>query len=254
MSAPTPESIRDLAAGYALGALTPEETRAFEAAMAQSPELARDVAEFREVNALLAHSATLPPRPAIKDRLLREVRQAKVVPLPAPRRWLSPALGLAAAASAVLALGLQRRVGELSETLAARDSTLAATEAQLARREATLNTLLMAETDLQVVQLAATGAAAPPGIQFFWNKRANTAVLHAFRLPPAPPGKTYQFWVLRDGQPIASTTFDADPDGHSLVQPFALPAGGGFEAGAVTLEPAGGSATPTLPILLFGKA
>lgn len=254
MTGPSPDAIRDLAAGYALGALTPEETRAFEAALAADPALAREVAEYREVNALLAWSDVRPPEPSVKERLLREVGAAKTVRFPAPasRRWLVPVLGLAAAAAAVLAVGRDQAARALKRELDAREVRLAAVEAKLARREETLNTLLTAEKELAVVQLATTGAQAP-GIQFFWNRRSNMAVLHAFRLPPAPAGKVYQFWVLRDGKPIASATFNSEPDGHALVQAFALPAGGQFEAGAITIEPEGGSTTPTMPIVLFGK-
>lgn len=247
-----PESIRELAAGYALGALTPEETRAFEKALAHSAELAHEVAEYREVNALLAHSAATRPGQEVKERLLQRIGRDKVVPLRPPRSRLTPLLAIGLAAAALLAVGLGRRVQSLTDELGRRTLRLAATEAQLAKRELTLNTLLLAEADLTVVQLTATGAQAP-GIQFYWNRRSNTAVLHAFRLPPAPKGKTYQFWVLRAGTPYPSITFNSDPDGHALVQAFSLPTGGGYEGAAITVEPEGGSTTPTLPIFMVGK-
>ena len=247
-----PESIRELAAGYALGALTAEETRAFETALADSTELAHDVAEYREVNALLAHSAAARPGPEVKERLFQHIGGDKVVPLRPTRSPLMPLLSIGLAAAALLAVGLGRRVQSLTDELGRRNLRLAATEAQLAQRELTLNTLLLAESDLTVVQLTAAGAQAP-GIQFYWNRRSNMAVLHAFRLPPAPTGKTYQFWVLRGGKPYPSITFNSDPDGHALVQAFSLPTGGGYEGAAITVEPEGGSTTPTLPIYLVGK-
>ena len=252
MSAIIPESIRELAAGYALGALTPEETRSFETAMAQSSDLASEVAEYREVNALLAHGAAAVPGPAVKARLFQQIGRDKVVPLRPARSPVVPLLSAGLAAAAVLAVGLGRRVQTLTDELGRRDVRLAATEAQLARREQTLNTLLMAEFELTVVQLTTAGAQAP-GVQFFWNRRSNTAVLQAFRLPPAPKGKVYQFWLLRGGKPYPSSTFNSDPDGHALVQSFSLPSGGGFEGAAITVEPEGGSTTPTLPIYLLGK-
>ena len=247
-----PESIRELAAGYALGALTPEETKGFELAMAQSAELAHEVAEYREVNALLAHSAAVEPSPAVKDRLFQRLGREKVVPLRPPRARLTPLLSVGLAAAALVAVGLGRRVQSLTDELAGRDVRLAATEAQLAQRERTLNTLLNAESELTVVQLTTAGAQAP-GIQFYWNRRSNMAVLQAFRLPPTPKGKTYQFWLLRGGKPYPSVTFNSEPDGHALVHAFSLPTGGGYEGAAITVEPVGGSTTPTLPIYLVGK-
>ena len=252
MSAMIPESIRELAAGYALGALTPEENRAFEAALAESPALAREVAEYREVNALLAHSAAHQPGAGVKDRLFQQIRRDKVIPIRSPRTWLAPVLAVGLAAAAMLAVGLNRRVGALTEELNHRDVRIAAVQAQLANRERTLNTLLAAESDLTVLQLTTTGPQSP-GIQFYWNRRSNTAVLHAFRLPPTPKGKVYQLWLLRDGKPYPSTTFNTGADGDALVEAFTLPGGGGFQAAAITVEPDGGSTTPTMPILLIGK-
>ncbi len=252
MSAMIPESIRELAAGYALGALTPEETRAFESALAESPELALEVSEYREVNALLAQSVASRPTALVKERLLEQIGRSKVVPIRAPSSWLAPLLAVGFAATAILAVGLNRRIQTLTVALSHRDVQIAAAEEQLAKRERTLNTLLTAESDLTVLQLTTAGAEAP-GIQFYWNRRSNMAVLHAFRLPPPPKGKVYQLWLLRGGKPYPSATFNSGTDGHALVQAFSLPSGGGFEAAAVTVEPEGGSTTPTMPIILIGK-
>ncbi len=252
MSSTIPESIRELAAGYALGALTPAETAAFEAALARSPELAREVAEYREVNALLARGVAGEPSPLVKARMFQRIGQEKEVALRPGRRWLAPVLGLTAAAAAVWGLSLDRRVRALTDQLGRRDVKLVAVEAQLSQRELTINTLLTAEADLKVVQLTTSGTGAP-GIQFFWNRRSNMGVLHAFRLPQTAKGKVYQLWLIRGGKPYPSATFTAEYDGHALVQAFALPEGAGFEAVAVTIEPEGGSTTPTMPIVLLGK-
>ena len=48
MSHPEQETLQDLAAAYALGALSAEEARRFEAYLAGSPEAQREVAEYRE--------------------------------------------------------------------------------------------------------------------------------------------------------------------------------------------------------------
>jgi anti-sigma-K factor RskA len=251
MSTTSPDSLRELAAGYALGTLTDDEAAQFEVAMAQSPALQRDVAEFREVNALLAAREQATPDPALRDRLLSRVRDSKTATLPVARRRGSPILSLALAAAVLIAVAFGLRVRTLSDTVAHQDSVITSTEAALAARERTLNTLLLAESQLAIAHLVATGPDAP-GIQLFWNRKANTAVIHAFRLRPAPTGRIYQLWLMRDGVPVPSRTFNSDPDGHALVQAFSVPAGGGFTAAAVTMEPAGGSPAPTTAVLMFG--
>lgn len=248
MTAPISDADRDLAAGYALGALTPEETRHVEALLHRSPELAREVAEYREVQAMLALGAGPGGDPGLKERLLERVRASQARPRPRRR---PVGLVVALAASVLLAAGLAVQVRRVTSELGERESTLAATRARLAERERTLNTLLEAERDLAVAHLAATGPDAP-GIQLFWNRKANTAVLHAFRLQPAPAGRVYQLWLMEDGVVVPSRTFNSDPDGHALVQAFPVPAGARFTAAAVTVEPEGGSPAPTTTVLLYG--
>ena len=252
MSATIPESIRDMTAGYALGALAPEESRQFEATLATSRELQQELAEYQELNALLALGETARPGPTVRDRLMERIGQSKVATLTprARRSWLMP---LAVAATTLLAVGLGLRVQALKRQLADNTRSLAAAAAQLARREETLNTLLTAEADLTIVQLTKAGAESP-GLQFFWNRRLNRGVLHAFRLPPLPSGKVYQLWLIpRGGSPIPSATFGSGPNGDALVDAFELPTDGGFEVAAITIEPDGGSKTPTMPIYLVGK-
>lgn len=263
MTAPIPDTIRELAAGYALGVLSAEEARQFEAAMAVSPELAREVADYREVGALLAMEQAAAqgaaPDPAVKERLMARVGRSKEASLPrrSEARRLSPALiaALAAAVVAAVGFGLQNRSlkGELArngQALASRDSAYTAQEARLAELNRTVDAMLGAGSALSVVQLVKAGPDAP-GLQLFWNRRANVAVLAAYQLPQAPNGRVYQLWLLRDGAPIPSQTFNTGADGRAIVQAFALPPGGRFEGAAVTEEPAGGSAAPTTPILLY---
>lgn len=78
--------------------------------------------------------------------------------------------------------------------------------------------------------------------------------MHSFRLKPAPAGRAYQLWLLpKQGNPIASTVFNTEPDGHGLVTRIPIPDPGitGF---ALTEEPASGSPQPTSTPFLVGLA
>lgn len=244
------DDLRDLAAGYTLGALSPEEARAFETALAGSPELRREVAEFREVNALLGAAETRAPADDLKQRLRERIRAGKVAPLPGPpapgrRSGAAIGLGIGMAASLLLAAGLYRQTRALNEALAEREQRLAA-------REATLNALL--EPAVQLTTLTATGEA-PPVVQVFWNRANHSLVVHTFRLKPAPAGRAYQLWLLpKDGKPIASAVFDTEPGGHQLVQNISVPPDQPISGFALTVEPAGGSPQPTTTPIVFGNA
>jgi len=258
------ESLRDLAAAYALGALSAEETQAFEAYLATSPDARREVAELRETAALLAVAGPeARPGPELRQRVLDAVAASKVAPIPRAAasptqpgraRWVLP--WLAAAAALVVAAGLGLRLRTMTTTLAARDSTIAdqhralsEQQQQLVKNEATLAALLA--PGVQLVQLTKEGDP-DPRIQLYWDRVHNTAVLHASKLKPTPPGRTYQLWFIRDGKPVPSVTFDVAPEGDALLREVTVPTGGALSAAAITQEPVGGSQQPTSPILLVG--
>lgn len=253
MSDPRMDPVEDLAAAYALGALSPEESRRFEAHLAASPETQREVAEYREVAALLALGGPdSAPGPDLRRRILDRVGGSKVQPLTAApaRRSATPRIMWGAlAASLVAAIGLGAGLlstrGEVAELRARLD----ATGQQLASREATLNAIF--EPGVQMFQLTASGDP-DPGIQLFWDRERHRAILHGFRLRSVPSGQAYQLWFIKDGAPVPSVTFTPEPTGHARVEQIEVPADGTVSAAAVTVEPAAGSAQPTSPILLVG--
>jgi anti-sigma-K factor RskA len=241
-----PDSPRDLAAAYALGALAPDEARRFEAFLAGSPEAQREVAEYRDVAALLALGGDeVAPRPDLRARVLARVGPGKTRAVTrAPSRaplWLA----LAASLVAVAALGLNLRSarGELRDLR----ELLNDTRGRLAAREATLNAIF--EPGIQMYQLTATGDP-EPGIQLFYDRQRQRAIIHGFRLRQIPEDRAYQLWFIRDGKPVPSVTFKPEADGHARVEQIPVPTGGEVSAAAVTIEPASGSAQPTTPIVL----
>jgi anti-sigma-K factor RskA len=119
----------------------------------------------------------------------------------------------------------------------------------LTAREATLNAIF--EPGVQMFQLTASGDP-DPGIQLFWDRQRNRAVVHGFKLKAVPEGRAYQLWFIKDGAPVPSVTFKPEPTGHVRLEQIPVPADGEVSAAAVTVEPESGSAQPTTPILLVG--
>ena len=262
---------QDLAAAYALGALGPEEARAFEAYLATSPEVQQAVAEYREVAALLAGAGAADgPGASLRDRVIstaprssgreRSANAGPPIPIdaaraaPAPRR--SGILPAALAASLIAAAALGVRDAQLGAALARRDSAataartqLATVQQQLAERQTTLERVL--EPGTRMFQLTQSGNP-DPGVQIFWNRNRNEVLLHAYRLKPPATGRAYQLWFIRDGKPVPSVTFRSSAEGGAILYHIPVPAGGVISAAAITDEPAGGSPQPTTPILLAG--
>ena len=254
--------LRDQAAAYALGALDAEESRAFEALLAGSPELRREVDEYRETNALLALGTSAPEAPSgdLRAQVLARIAREKVIPLSDPKtgpRRQSPLVWAALAASVVAVLGLGLNVRQLRRQLGERDAALASLshelsdrEARLTAREATLNALL--EPGVRLSTLVSPSDP-KPGIQLFVNPRRNIAIANAFNLKPTAAGRAYQLWFIpKRGKPIPSVTFNSEASGHVMVEGIEIPTGVELTAAAITEEPASGSPQPTTPVLLVG--
>lgn len=240
----------DQAPAYVLGALSPGETREFEAVLARSPELRAEVARYREVTAVIGTSQPVEPPSDLRQRVLARARregpfEAPVVPI-RRRQWIP---WLAAAAGIVLAIGLAWQNQTLRRSLSAADSSLARMSARLSERERLLTGIL--DPGVELVRLDATGEQ-PPAIRIYRNRVTRTAILHGTRLRPAPAGRAYQLWLIEDGQPIPSQVFNAAADGTVVVEGIPVTVDN-LQAFAITEEPAGGSPQPTGPILLLGR-
>jgi anti-sigma-K factor RskA len=254
MSHPEQSSPQDLAAAYALGALSADEARRFEAYLAGSPETQREVAEYREVAALLALAGPEPaPGPGLRERVV--ARGPRPAAGPATRRPRAPVPWLALAASLMAAVGLGfgwaqlRTVADLRQELAQVGQRLDRTSDLLRGREATLNAIF--EPGVQMFQLTASGDP-DPLIQLFWDRQRHRAILHGFRLDSVPQGRAYQLWFIKNGAPVPSVTFRPEPTGHVLVERIEVPSDGDVSAAALTVEPESGSPQPTSPVRLVG--
>ena len=81
-------------------------------------------------------------------------------------------------------------------------------------------------------------------------------VFVANNLEPLEPQKTYQLWIIpANGQaPVSAGVFHPDEHGNANVLLPKLPTGLTAKAFGVTIENDGGSAGPTMPIILAGAA
>ena len=235
----------ELAASYALGALTADERAGFETHLAECATCRAEVQAYGEVTGLLVHAAPASaPPPELRERILREARRLR----PLGRRRVPVVPWLAAAACFILALGLgygylrERAAGDqASRALATARDTLAAQDSLVA-------TLLAPD----VGSAALAGAGRPPSARLFWSPSRHRIVIAVYDLPPAAAGRTYQLWAIAQGKPVSLGIFNTAPDGR-LTAAMVVPPDLKFEVTAVTEEPAGGSPQPTQQPFLTGK-
>lgn len=204
----------------------------------------------------------IPARPAERasavssgsDGVLPMRPPAPVVPAaPAASRapWMTAGiLAFALAATAFFAVNVQRRVGELEQTVASQQAVIDGTSARLAARDSTVDALT--DQDLVRVRLVAN-VSAGPSMQVFWNRRTGRAVVHAAGLAPVAKDRAYCLWIIRNGKPEAVALFNPDANGSRLLNAVAVPAdAANIAAFAVTEEPATGSPQPTMTPFLVG--
>jgi hypothetical protein len=96
--------------------------------------------------------------------------------------------------------------------------------------------------------------APPPEGRVVYAARTGKLLLTASNLHPLPAGKVYELWILQPGgkKPLPAGTFAPDSSGNATMILADAPADLAVQGFGVTVENAGGSDTPTLPIVLSG--
>lgn len=144
---------------------------------------------------------------------------------------------------------------ELNQTLQQRTGELA----RLTKDAASSHQLLDALTDPQAVRITLitpSGVRTGPVAGVTYNADKGTLIMLASNLDPVRRFKAYQLWLIpadRSG-PISAGTFHPDDRGGASIILPDIPKGIPAKAFNVTMEDAGGSKKPTLPILLSGPS
>lgn len=261
---------------YAMGALSAEEmesTRAHLEACDQCNE------ELRQNQLALAAYAQTTPEAALPDgakaRFMARVAatpqietqiqpEAEAVALtPAPKQGFSwrtifgadakPWAGALAGAMAILLIAVaidDIRYREALHSTRIQAQRGAADSVQLAQ----LMDLLTSNHVKRVTLHPTPVASPPPEGRVVYEARTGKLLLTASNLQPLPDGKTYELWILQpDGKkPLPAGTFAPDSSGNAAVILAQAPVGLAIQGFGVTIEKAGGSDTPTMPIVLSG--
>ncbi|HBZ70921.1 MAG TPA: hypothetical protein DEP35_14770 [Deltaproteobacteria bacterium] len=272
---------------YAAGGLDTSEREALARHLATGcPRCAGSLAEAESVLAHLALSLTpLDPSLDVRARLLARLEGAagaspplgEPVPrrVPAQRRvriWPhAVSVALAAGLGAVVIYfgvavplvrdrdtlrtereALANRERTLERDLAERDQRIGKMESDASRTTETVR--MMRSPEVEVLPLR--GSASQPGAlgRLFFDRARGRWYLHASRLRPAGPGKTYELWFINSAQQkIPAATFDVDDNGEATLLVDLPENVGTLALVAVTDEPSGGVKQPTGEIQLAGQ-
>lgn len=178
--------------------------------------------------------------------------ETRVVDLPRERTpWLSYA---GWAATLVLAIGLwwvYEQNSALKSEVELRTNEIQVLEEQIFEARNSLDKTrdllgTLRDRDITVIALGGQTVAPEAYAKAYWNKAEQKVFIDAQGLPEPPPGMVYQVWSLKLS-PLTPTSIGLLEDFISDENKvFALSNPNESEAFGITLEPAGGSETPTL--------
>lgn len=255
---------------YAMQALAGDERAEIHRHLKDCPECRAELAAVSGDLALLAFSVEQQPLPeGARQRFLDRISAASaseaaapasqpvvapVIPIDAPRaprRALQWIPWVAVAAMLFVTVALQIEIHRLSQQLSQKSAELVSQNAENARAQAILD--LLTAPQAEHVALAAAKSHPAPTARAVYLPSRGALLMQASNLDPVAPGKTYELWIIpTKGAPVPAGTFHPDSAGNASVVLPTLPEGIEAKAFGVTIENAGGSSTPTMPIVLQG--
>ena len=279
----TCDDVRDLAPGFALGALEPEQERAVRDHLATCPEAHEEIATYAEVVPVLAESVKqVEPPAALRERIMAAAAADLAVEAAAPAVSVPAAAATAVAATAApaampassappIAIGAARAERTARRPILTWVAGLAAVLAIVAlgawnislRSDLAASQAYQAHVDAVLTEAAQPGSTSvvltspddPTRGGLAVVGKAGTMSVVARGLAPTTGDSVYEAWVIAPKHapaPIGSFTVGADGTGYMNGGP--IPTISGPMTIALTHEPAPGATTPTLPIITSGSA
>jgi len=241
---------------YALHELPQSEAAEFREHLKDCPRCLRELEEINSQLGLLALSSvsSAPPQRA-RERLLKaikaEPRRARAIVMHRP--WWSFVPTFTAVVLALFGLMLWRENASLRQKLEISQQESEEGQAVLDRARLVLDALTSPES--AHFALVSTKDLPVPEGKASYMRKTGTLVFTAQHLLPLPPEKTYQLWLVPQGgkAPMACGTFKPDAQGNAaMVMPYAEK-DAWPKMFAVSVEPEGGSQTPTMPLVMAGS-
>ncbi len=223
---------------YVMQALPDAERKEIESLAAQYPEIQAEIERIEEALHLYALDYAQMPRPNLKHEILSKIPDLPQRKTPVVQFWqwaMAAALILAIGSSIWLYSKWTHSAQELEELTIAQQNL----EEDCQRTRQQLDILINPNT--KAIVMNGTPLSPKSRVKVFWNSAAQATFLSIESLPPAPDGMQYQLWSLVGNSPTSAGVFDST---IGTLQTMELVANA--DQFAVTLEPAGGSATPTL--------
>ncbi|MFV8369427.1 anti-sigma factor domain-containing protein [Flavobacterium sp. LB2R40] len=238
---------------YVYGLLSETENEEVNTMAKNNPEIQAEIIAIEK--AIVALSSSFSPFHSVanyeKIKAKLELKHSGVIQLE-PTKNKSHYIGWAAAILLLVGIGYQ--YNQLNQT----STQVANTEIENAKLEKKFNDLQLKNTSIKtslavvrdtnntIVSLAGQAVAPESSAKVYWNQDTKVVYIDAAGLPEPPEGMVYQVWALKLS-PLTPTSIgllkDFDVNEQKL---FAVNNANEAEAFGITLEPKGGSLSPTM--------
>jgi anti-sigma factor RsiW len=261
--------VHTLTGAYVCDALGPEERAAFEAHLSECAACETEVAELREVTAILGIAAAEQPSARLKqlvDARIRVTRQqppvvaARAAESPESQHSQQQSQRSASVAEGGRAPGAKRRsasrwagwalAAALAGVVAGLSVHAASQQRQITSISAQASAIqqLLSAPDATTVHASASSGG--QGVVVYSRSRGEAAVVLT-GLPALPSGRTYQLWLMDSGGAATARSIGLVGGSGTSNSPVLADALDSATTVGLTIEPAGGSAKPTTtPIMV----
>lgn len=238
---------------YVLGALTEAEAQEVEQALADSSAATEEVVAIETALMVLGEAAAPKLESATQQAIMKRIQKVRSIHQPKRKtNWAAITGWAAAAACAAGILWMVQQNDTLKE-----DIEITTTENKLLKQQLETNETQLAETnsllellrskEYNTIVLPGNADVAPDAFaKVYYNPDENIAYIDTKGLPEAAEGKVYQAWslTLSPLTPSSMGVMDAATEVEQGIYRFEnVPSP---EAFGITLEPAGGSESPSL--------
>lgn len=239
---------------YVYGLLTETENLEIAELAKKNPEVDQEIIAIEK--AIVALSSSFSPFHSVanfeKIKARLELKHGKVVEMKPASNW-SQYVGWAAAVLLLLGLGYQTleltKTKEAIATVGTEKNKIQRDYAFLDQQNKETEKNLTIVRDIKNTGVALGGQAVSPTsfAKVYWNKDTKTTYIDAAGLPKPPKGMVYQVWALKLSPVLTPTSIGLLDNFEGNNQKiFAVSQTDSAEAFGITLEPAGGSLTPTM--------
>ncbi|TDX10251.1 anti-sigma factor domain-containing protein [Flavobacterium sp. S87F.05.LMB.W.Kidney.N] len=239
---------------YVYGLLSEKENLEIAELAKNNPEVDQEIISIEK--AIIALSSSFSPFHSVENfekiKARLELKHGKVVDMKPASNW-SQYVGWAAAVLLLLGLGYQTleltKTKEAISNVGNEKNKIQREYAYLDQQNKQTEKNLSIVRDIKNTGVTLGGQAVSPTsfAKVYWNKQTKTTYIDAAGLPTPPKGMVYQVWSLKLSPVLTPTSIGLlDNFEGNRQKIFAVSQTDSAEAFGITLEPAGGSLTPTM--------